>query len=172
MAKMEHGAHIRLSDGAAYELDYNLVGDIIKLIPVPIPIDSSFQPTFTPYIKICGTVDTTNDIAHTFHINTHQYVAFLKTSDQNQSQKFQSLMPVECVIPDTHDREISSGSKQHYIPRLSYSGLQLYFPCVTPTPTQSKLKFNFFQTNKATQHTFSEEEIHDDETPSKHPRMC
>ncbi|KAG0706992.1 hypothetical protein DFH29DRAFT_1018665 [Suillus ampliporus] len=101
IAKMEHGAQIALSDGAADEMDYDLVGDIVKLIPVPIPVDGSFQPTFTPYVEICGTVDSVDNLTCTFCINAHQYVVSLKPSDQPQSQNFQSLVPVECVIPST-----------------------------------------------------------------------
>ncbi|KAG1765587.1 hypothetical protein EDD22DRAFT_845376 [Suillus occidentalis] len=182
-----------------------------KLIPVPIPIDSSFQPTFTPYIEICGTVDTVNDLARAFHINAHQYVASLKTSDQ--SQKFQSLMPVECVIPNTARWKKSTSRKKFIVqphryinvsgsiigritkkvgdknttkrfqvevdnitflgcPTVASSSTSPGASSTTPTPTQPKLKFNFSQTNKAAKRTFSEEEIHDDKMPSKHPQMC
>jgi len=82
---------------------------------VPIPIDGCFQPTFTPYVEICGTVDTVDDLARAFRINAHQYVASLKTSDQNQSQKFQSVMPVECVIPDTARWKKSTSGKKFIV---------------------------------------------------------
>lgn len=64
-----------------------------------IPAGQGIEPTFTPYVEICGTVSTVDDLARSFCIDAHQYVTALKP--EPSSTNFRSLMPVECTFPDT-----------------------------------------------------------------------
>ncbi|KAG1818909.1 hypothetical protein EV424DRAFT_1539873 [Suillus variegatus] len=95
VAKMESGARLGLLPGME-EMDYDIVGDIIR---ARLPSFQSIEPTFTPYVEICGTVSTVDDLARSFCIDAHQYVTALKP--EPSSTNFRSLMPVECTFPDT-----------------------------------------------------------------------
>jgi hypothetical protein len=64
-----------------------------------IPAGQGIEPTFTPYIEICGMVSAVDDLARSFYIDAHQYVAALKP--EPSSTNFRSVMPVECTFPDT-----------------------------------------------------------------------
>jgi hypothetical protein len=64
---------------------------------VPITGNTAVNPTIRPYIHICGTVRSVDDLAGTFEIDAHQYVNALKNSNSN----FNSMLPVECSIPNT-----------------------------------------------------------------------
>ena len=75
-----------------------------------------------PYIEICSTTETVDDLAGTFEIHMHQYVATLRNPGRDtnsaialsgSSSKFWSIMPVECTVPDTARwRSKGIGSKE------------------------------------------------------------
>ncbi|KAG1841446.1 hypothetical protein DFJ58DRAFT_845023 [Suillus subalutaceus] len=106
VAQMESGAHIMMPEGMR-ESDYDLVADVVSLIPLPDGVDL----LHSPYIEICGTVHSVDDLAGTFNIDAHQYIASLRipsahteppsTSSSPATKTFKSIMPVECSIPDT-----------------------------------------------------------------------
>ncbi|KAI5990796.1 hypothetical protein EDC04DRAFT_3148697, partial [Pisolithus marmoratus] len=112
VAQMESGARIALEDSPAKlqieESDYDLVGDIVCLIPIA---DNGVNPAITPYVELCGSVEQTDDLTRTFTLNPHQFVNALRPSiTGNSSMKdasgsptlvFQSILPVECTFPDT-----------------------------------------------------------------------
>ncbi|KAG2138314.1 hypothetical protein DEU56DRAFT_755884 [Suillus clintonianus] len=97
VAKMESGAHIALQNNTGIdETDYDVVGNVVMLIP--ITGDAAVNPTIRPYIHVCGTVRSVDDLAGTFTIDAHQYVNALKTATNSN---FNSMLPVECSIPNT-----------------------------------------------------------------------
>ncbi|KAI5985716.1 hypothetical protein EDD15DRAFT_2373820 [Pisolithus albus] len=128
VAKIELGAHIALQPATGMlENDYDLVGDVVILIPLP----DDFNIAYHPYIDICGTVASVDDLTSTFTIDAHQYVTALKNNGNhathepvmpptvnpspsrnasNSHAQFRSIMPVECKIPDT-PRWTRSGKK-------------------------------------------------------------
>ncbi|KAI6119139.1 hypothetical protein EDD16DRAFT_1582608, partial [Pisolithus croceorrhizus] len=113
VAKIELGAHIALQPATGMlENDYDLVGDIMILIPLP----DNFNIAYCPYIDICGMVASVDDLTSMFTIDAHQYVTALKNNGNHATHEpvmlptFHSIMPVECKIPDT-PRWTQSGKK-------------------------------------------------------------
>ncbi|KAI6164401.1 hypothetical protein EDD17DRAFT_1754935 [Pisolithus thermaeus] len=128
VAKIEPGVHIALQPATGMlENDYDLVGDVMILIPLP----DDFNIAYRPYIDICGTVASVDNLTSTFTIDAHQYVTALKNNGNhathepvmlptvdpspsrnasNSHAQFHSIMPVECKIPNT-PRWTRSGKK-------------------------------------------------------------
>ncbi|KAG2337029.1 hypothetical protein BDR05DRAFT_1005340 [Suillus weaverae] len=69
VAKMEPSTNISLDDQNR-ESYYDLVGDVVRLIPI---VKDGVSPLYTPYIEICGTVEHVNDLTNTFSIDAHQF---------------------------------------------------------------------------------------------------
>ncbi|KAI6029972.1 hypothetical protein EDC04DRAFT_3142689 [Pisolithus marmoratus] len=122
VAAMESGANISHLATCPEETEYDLVGEVVKLIQIKVPDlpqgrDKSLddhQPidicdivdlAQLPYIEICGIAETVDDLAGMFEVQVHQYVAPLRSPvrDGNSpvalsgSPRFRSIMPVECV---------------------------------------------------------------------------
>ncbi|KAF8142057.1 hypothetical protein EV363DRAFT_1443946 [Boletus edulis] len=122
VAMMEPGAMIARQPNSPTETEYDLVGDVVNLIPIKIPdgVDHSevVDPKYLPYVELCGIVQTVDDVAGTFHLKPHQYVALLRNSTSGQpatsnsvAPKFCSTLPVKCLIPDTQRWKTKSGRK-------------------------------------------------------------
>ncbi|KAI5981592.1 hypothetical protein EDD15DRAFT_2409912 [Pisolithus albus] len=134
VAMMEPGANICRTDCSPLESEYDLVGDVVLLIPIKIPPGIEHHEVidveYRPYIDICGVVHSVDDLKLSFKINAHQYVAALRLPSnastatstlelsQEHNKPFKSTFPVECFIPDNNRRWKSKEGK----PLLPKSG--------------------------------------------------
>ncbi|KAG6836611.1 hypothetical protein H0H93_006032 [Arthromyces matolae] len=71
--------------------DYDLVGDIIQLIPIGMDTNTNLRNR--PFITISGSVDRVDD--NTFSLSPEQYIASCKDLSSKPS------MPAKCWVPET-----------------------------------------------------------------------
>jgi len=83
IAKMEKGINtvggsVSQRDGATSklnELDYDLIGDIIQLIPIS---SGAVDPRHLAYVHVSGTVSSLNEADNTFDLDAQQYISAMK----------------------------------------------------------------------------------------------
>ncbi|KZP02343.1 hypothetical protein FIBSPDRAFT_970114 [Athelia psychrophila] len=90
VAKMAEGAAILPSES---DIVYDLVGDIVFLIPAP-----DVDPKYLPWVHIAGTVCATpSSLKDTFDINASQYTSVLRDAKKHGG----STLPVRCFVKDS-----------------------------------------------------------------------